>query len=184
LKTEKEKMLSGELYSVLDGELVAERLHAKKMLHRFNVTEFIFGKNAALILKELLPNASKDIYIEPPFHCDYGYNIFTGKRVYVNVNCVFLDVMPITIGSNVFIGPAVQIYSATHPTDLSARRKKAFGKSVTIGNDCWIGGGAIICPGVKIGNGCVIGAGAVVTKNIADHSLVVGNPGRIIKKLL
>ena len=184
MSTEKEKMLAGEFYSPVSKELAEERLHAKKLLHRLNVTEYLMTSNAAGILRELLPNAPKDLYIEPPFHCDYGYNIHCGNRVYFNVNCVVLDVMKITIGSNVLIGPGVHIYSATHPTDIKTRSRYALGKGVSIGNDCWIGGGAIICPGVTIGNGCVIGAGSVVTRDVPANSMALGNPARVVKKLL
>jgi len=183
MKTEKEKMLAGELYSPINRELVEERIRAKKLLHRLNVTEYLMSANVAGILKELIPNAPKDLYIEPPFFCDYGYNIHCGNRVYFNVNCVVLDVMKVTIGSNVLFGPGVQIYTAMHPLDVKTRRSKALAKPVTVGDDCWIGGGAIICPGVKIGNGSVIGAGAVVTKNVPDNSLALGNPARVVKKL-
>lgn len=183
MKTEKEKMLSGELYSPLSSELAEERMRAKKLLHRLNVAEYLMNSGAAAILQDLLPNAPADLYIEPPFHCDYGYNIHCGKRVYFNVNCVVLDVMKVSIGSYVFIGPGVHIYTAMHPVEAATRRKSLHAKPVTIGNDCWIGGGAIICPGVTIGNGCVIGAGAVVTKNIPDNSMAVGNPAKVIKKL-
>jgi maltose O-acetyltransferase len=184
MKSEKEKMLAGEPYNAVDKELSEDRLKAKQLLHRLNVTEYVFGKNAALILKELLPKAGTDIYIEPPFHCDYGYNIVTGKRVYMNVNCVILDVMEVVIGNHVLFGPGVQIYTAAHPLGSEERRKKEFAKPVKIGDDCWIGGGTIICPGVSIGNKCVIGAGSVVTKNIPDSSLAVGNPAKVIKKLV
>jgi len=181
--TEKEKMLAGEFYSPISKELADERLHAKKLLHRLNVTEYVMTDKSAAVLRKLIPNAPKDLYIEPPFHCDYGYNIHCGSRVYFNVNCVVLDVMKVTIGSSVLFGPGVHIYTATHPTDVKTRKSKAFGKAVTIGNDCWIGGGVIICPGVTIGNGCVIGAGSVVTKDIPDNSMAVGNPAQVIKKL-
>jgi len=183
MNTEKEKMLAGELYSPVSKELAEDRLRAKKLLHRLNVTEYIMDGKAASTLRELLPNAPKDLYIEPPFHCDYGYNIYCGGRVYFNVNCVLLDVVKITIGSNVFIGPGTHIYTASHPLDAKTRRKSALAKPVTIGDDCWIGGGVIICPGVTIGNGCVIGAGAVVTRDIPDNSQAQGNPARVVKKL-
>lgn len=183
MKTEKEKMLGGEYYLANDNILVQERTHAKKLLHALNVTEYVMTDSAKGILQELIPNAPKSLYIEPPFHCDYGYNIFCGENVYFNVNCVVLDVMPVTLGNNVFIAPGVQIYTATHPLEAHLRRIKENAKPINIGDDCWIGGGAIICPGVTIGNRCVIGAGAVVTKNIPDDSLAVGNPAKVIKQL-
>ena len=183
MKSEKEKMLNGEIYYANDKILIAERTFAKKLLHKLNVTEYLMNGNARQILRQLLPNAHKKTYIEPPFHCDYGYNIYSGENVYFNVNCVILDTMKVEIGNNVFFGPAVQIYTATHPLDAIERRSVEFSKPVSIGNDCWIGGNAVICPGVKIGNGCVIGAGAVVTKDIPNNSLAVGNPAKVIRKL-
>ncbi|CAM4005374.1 maltose acetyltransferase [Flavobacterium branchiophilum] len=183
MKTEKQKMLDGENYLANDTTLVNERLRAKKLLHRLNVTEYIMNGSARNILNSLLPNAHKKLYIEPPFHCDYGYNIHTGENVYFNVNCVVLDTMKVTIGHNVFFGPNVQIYTATHPLDPIERLTVEFSKPVTIGNDCWIGGNTTIVPGVTIGNGCTIGAGSVVTKNIPDGVLAAGNPAQIIRKL-
>lgn len=183
MKTEKEKMLSGENYFSNDKELVLERTKAKRLLHKLNVTEYLMNGNARAILKELLPNANKRKYIEPPFHCDYGYNIHSGEMVYFNVNCVVLDAAKVTIGNNVFIGPGVHIYTATHPTNAIERRTIEFAKPVFIGNDCWIGGNTVICPGVTIGDGCTIGAGSVVTKDIPANSLAVGNPAKVIRKL-
>ncbi|QQL48363.1 sugar O-acetyltransferase [Mucilaginibacter ginkgonis] len=183
MPTEKEKMLAGEPYLAFDPELLADRTKAKQLLHRLNVTEYVFNDNTKAIVKELIPNSGEGLYIEPPFHCDYGYNVTCGDNVYFNVNCVVLDVMEVKIGSNVFFAPAVQVYTATHPLDAVERRSTEFAKPITIGDDCWIGGGSIICPGVIIGNRCVIGAGSVVTKDIPDDSLAVGNPARVIRKL-
>ena len=183
MKTEKEKMLSGENYFSNDKELVLERTKAKKLLHKLNVTEYVVNGNSRAILRELMPNVNKRLYIEPPFHCDYGYNIHSGESVYFNVNCVVLDAMKVTIGNTVFFGPNVHIYTATHPTNAIERRTLEFSKPVTIGNDCWIGGNTVICPGVTIGNGCTIGAGSVVTKSIPDNSLAVGNPAKVIRNL-
>ena len=175
-------MLAGEYYIATDEQLTQERLNCKQLLKQLN-SEYIFNEHSKKLLRQLIPNAPASLYIEPPFHCDYGYNITCGENVYFNVNCVVLDVMPVTIGSNVFFAPAVQIYTATHPLNAVLRRSKENAKAITIGDDCWIGGGAIICPGVTIGNRCVIGAGSVVTKDIPDDSLSVGNPARVIRKL-
>lgn len=184
MKSEKEKMLAGENYFSNDKELVLERQNTKKLLHKLNVTEYMMNGNARQILRQLLPNSNKKIYIEPPFHCDYGYNIFSGENVYFNVNCIILDAMKVNIGDNVFFGPGVQIYTATHPLKAIDRRKIQFSKPVSIGSDCWIGGNTIILPGVSIGNGCTIGAGSVVTKKIPDNSLAVGNPAKVIRVLV
>ncbi len=183
MKSEKEKMLAGEPYFSNDKTLTSERKFAKKLLHKLNVTEYLMNGNARQILRQLLPNANSKIYVEPPFHCDYGYNIYSGENVYFNVNCVVLDAMKVTIGNNVFFGPGVQIYTATHPTNPAERLLFEFSEPVAIGNDCWIGGGAIILPGVCIGNGCTIGAGSVVTKNIPANTVAVGNPARVVKNL-
>lgn len=183
MKSEKEKMLSGEMYLASDPELLKERRKAKRLLRQINISEYLVTKPAKDIIKELIPNTGKNFYIEPPFHCDYGYNIHCGDNVYFNVNCVVLDTIKITIGSNVLFGPAVQIYTAAHPIDKEIRKTLEFSKSISIGNDCWIGGGAIILPGVSIGNNCVVGAGSVVTKDIPDNSMVVGNPAKVIKSL-
>lgn len=181
--SEKEKMLAGELYSPMADELVKERLKARQLLHRLNVTDYLMNEKSSEILNELLPNASKDLMIEPPFYCDYGYNIHCGQRVFFNFNCVILDVMKVNIGSFVFFGPSVHIYTASHPLEAKLRRKRAIAKAVTIGDDCWIGGGAIICPGVTIGNRCVIAAGSLVNTDIPDDSLAGGIPAKVLKKL-
>ena len=182
--SEKEKMLSGLPYLAIDETLIKERRHAKRLLRQLNVTEYLVTKTAKNIIKELIPNTGKNFYIEPPFHCDYGYNIHCGENVYFNVNCVVLDTMKITIGSHVLFGPGVQIYAASHPLDPETRKTLELSKPVNIGDSCWIGGGAIILPGVSIGNNCVIGAGAVVTKDIPDDSMAAGNPAKVIKKLI
>lgn len=183
MKSEKEKMIAGELYDASDPQLRADMLRAKKLLHRLNVTEYLITDTAREVLRELVPHAKDRFYVEPPFHCDYGYNIFTEGNVYFNVNCVVLDVCPVRIGANVMVGPSAQIYTATHPLDKIHRRSEEYGKPVVIGDDCWIGGGAIICPGVTIGSGSVIAAGVVVTKDIPANSLAAGNPARVIRSL-
>jgi maltose O-acetyltransferase len=183
MRSEKDKMLAGELYIATDPQLSEERRRARLLAHRLNVAEY--GDTAAYkqILGDLLPNAASDIWIEPPFFCDYGYNIYAGQNVFFNFNCVLLDVMPIRIGSHVMFGPSVQLYTATHPVDSEERRKgPEFAKPVTIGDDCWIGGGAIICPGVTIGERCIVGAGAVVIRDVPAGAIVGGNPAKAIGK--
>ena len=184
MPTEQEKMLAGELYAAFDPELLAARTRAKRLLHRLNVTEYLVTDGAREILAELIPHAGRNLWVEPPFHCDYGSNIRCGDNVYFNVNCVVLDAALVTIGSNVLFGPGVQLYAATHPLDATVRRTLELARPISIGNDCWLGGGTIVCPGVSIGPGCVIGAGSVVTKDIPPYSLAVGNPARVIKELL
>ena len=183
MKIEKEKMLAGELYNASDPLLTQERQRARALTHQLNVTHY--GNQSAYnqIIASLLPNAAADIWIEPPFFCDYGYNIYTGERVFFNFNCVLLDVMPIRIGSDVMFGPNVQLYTAAHPINALERRQgPEFAKPITIGNDCWIGGSAIISPGIIIGDRCIVGAGAVVTKDIASDTIVGENPAKPIGK--
>lgn len=183
MPSEEEKMLAGELYAAFDPALLAARTRAKRLLHRLNVTEYLLTDAARLVLTELLPHAGENLYIEPPFHCDYGSNIYCGNNVYFNVNCVVLDAARVTIGSNVLFGPGVQLYAATHPIDAVVRRTLELAQPISIGDDCWLGGGAIVCPGVTIGAGCVIGAGSVVTKDVPAYSLAVGNPARVVRSL-
>lgn len=183
LLTEKDKMLAGEIYSPVDPQLLSERQFAKSLIWRISQVNPADARTLSLLTKELLPLASKDIRVEWPFQCDYGYNISTGKRVFINYNCVLLDVAKISIGNYVFIGPGVHIYTATHPLDALARRKQSFGKEVHIGDDCWIGGKAVICPGAIIGAGTVVAAGSVVTGQVPANVLVAGNPARIIRHL-
>jgi maltose O-acetyltransferase len=183
MRSEEEKMLAGELYAAFEPALLAQRTRAKQLLHRLNVTEYLLTDAARQILAELLPHAGQNLYIEPPFHCDYGSHIYCGDNVYFNVNCVVLDAAKVTIGSNVLFGPGVQLYAATHPLDAVVRRTLELAEPITIGDDCWIGGSTVICPGVTIGAGCVIGAGSVVTKDVPAYSLAVGNPAKVIKTL-
>lgn len=176
-QSEKEKMLAGEMYDASDPVLVQERQRARRLLKKFNGIESGDKTTYQQFRTALLPHAAKDIYIEPPFYCDYGYNIFAGIGVFLNFNCILLDVMPIRFGERVLMGPNVQIYTATHPTDADQRKKGLeFAKPVTIGNDCWIGGGAIILPGVTIGDRCIISAGAVVSTDVPSDNTYAGNP--------
>lgn len=183
METEKQKMLAGELYIAADPELTAERRRARQLTHRLNVTDY--GDEVAYreIIAALLPHAHPTLWLEPPFYCDYGYNIYADENVFMNFNCVVLDVMPVRIGARTIFGPNVQIYTATHPIDAAERiRGPEYAKAIAIGRECWIGGSAVISPGVTIGDRVIVGAAAVVTKDVPDDSIVVGNPARPIGK--
>ncbi|HEX8677730.1 MAG TPA: sugar O-acetyltransferase [Segetibacter sp.] len=184
MKTEKEKMLAGELYNALDEQISNERTKARLLIKKLNDASADVNETLTAILKELIPNAGKDLWIQPPFFCDYGYNIEAGERVFFNFNCVVLDVMKVSIGSRTLFGPNVQIYTATHPINFKERATGLeFAKPIRIGEDVWVGGSVVICPGVTIGNRCVIGAGSVVTKDIPDDVFAAGNPCKVIRSL-
>ena len=184
MKTEKEKMLAGELYNALDEQLSAERIKARLLLKKLNDASAEDNETMMAVLQELIPNAGKDLWTQPPFYCDYGYNIEAGEKVFFNFNCVVLDVMKVRIGSRTLFGPNVQIYTATHPIDFQERANGLeYAKPVVIGEDVWVGGSVVICPGVTIGNRTVIGAGSVVTKDIPDDVFAAGNPCRVIRSI-
>lgn len=184
MATEKEKMLRGELYLATDAQLSAERRKARLLTKKLNDSSDEESSLRLQVLKELIPQQGTDLWIEPPFYCDYGYNIILGNKVFFNFDCTLLDVMTITIGNSVLIGPAVQIYTAMHPTHWEERASgKEFAKPVTIGDNVWIGGAAVICPGVTIGARSIIGAGSVVTKDIPSDVFAAGNPCKVIKSL-
>ena len=185
MKSEKEKMLSGELYNALDKQLTDERVKTRFLLKELNDSSEDQHEKRESILKLLLPNAGSGLWLQPPFYCDYGTNIILGEKVFFNFNCVILDVAQVTIGSRTLFGPNVQIYTAAHPVNYLERSSGLeYGKPIVIGEDSWIGGSAIICPGVTIGNRSIIGAGSVVTKDIADDVIAVGNPCVIVKLLM
>jgi maltose O-acetyltransferase len=178
--TEKEKMLRGELYLATGEELTRERDRAQELMLALNASGA--RQERAAILGQLLGSIGEGTEVRSPFFCDYGYNIFLGDRVFLNFNCVLLDIMPITIGEGTQIGPAVQIYAADHPRDPEARRKNLEnGKPVTIGRNVWIGGGAILLPGITVADDAVIGAGSVVTRDVPAGAIVAGNPARVLK---
>ncbi|RYG12561.1 MAG: sugar O-acetyltransferase [Burkholderiales bacterium] len=182
MASEKHKMLSGAPYDPRDPQLCAERRRARLLSKAFNDTPDDQPAERERLLRALVPECGHEVWIEPPFHCDYGSNITLGDRVFMNFNCVILDVAPVRIGSGVLLGPAVQIYAATHPMDAAERRGGLeSGKPVEIGDEVWIGGGAIICPGVRIGARSVIGAGSVVTHDIPEDVFAAGNPCRVIR---
>lgn len=182
--TEKEKMIKGDMYFSADETLIKERNRARRLTRAFNnTTEDELDKRSE-ILKELLGKTGENIYIEPTFRCDYGYNIYVGENFYANFDCLLLDICPIKIGNNAMLAPGVHIYTATHPLNPTERNSGyEYGKPVNIGDNVWIGGRAVICPGVTIGNNVVVAAGAVVTKDVPDNVVVGGNPAKIIKEI-
>ncbi len=177
-------MLAGEMYNPMDTLLVKEREEARLRFQEINAIPEDRKPERDQLFHELMGSSGEELYIEPPFYCDYGYNIKLGNKVFMNYNCCILDVMEVTIGNNVMLAPNVQIYTATHPLEAKARNSgREFAKPISIGNDVWIGGGAIVCPGVTIGNGVVVGAGAVVTKDVPDNVFVAGNPAKVIRQI-
>lgn len=183
MKSERAKMLAGDLYDPLDAELVRDRARARDLCWDLNATRESDTELRRQSLQKLLGAGGDSAWIQPPFYCDYGSNIHLGQRVYFNFNCVVLDVCEVRIGDFTLIGPAVQIYTATHPLEANLRRTQEFAKPITIGKDVWIGGGAILCPGVTIGDRTVIGAGSVVTKTLPEGVVAAGNPCRLLRKL-
>lgn len=184
MKTEKEKMLDGELYVALDPQLTEERTRARLLLLELNNSREDEPEKRIEILRQLIPNAGADLWLQPPFYCDYGSNLIVGEKVFFNFNCVVLDVTYVRIGSRTLFGPNVQIYTATHPTDHVTRASGVeSAKPITIGEDVWVGGSAVICPGVTIGDRTIIGAGSVVTRDIPPDVFAAGNPCRVIRSL-
>ncbi len=181
--TEREKMLAGEMYDAFDPELVAGRDRARDLCQDLNASRESDIEHRRRIMIELLGKGGDTVWLQPPFYCDYGSNMYLGERVYFNFNCVVLDVCDVTIGDYAFFGPAVQIYTAMHPMNAAQRRTQEYGEPVAIGSDVWVGGGAIICPGVTIGSKAVIGAGSVVTRDIPGGVFAAGNPCRVIREI-
>jgi maltose O-acetyltransferase len=183
MPTEREKMLAGELYDAMDPDLVAARGRARDLCQTLNATRESDGEARRRLLRELFASGGDTVWMQPPFFCDYGFNIELGERVFFNFNCVVLDVCPVRIGSFSLFGPAVQIYTPLHPLNAALRRREEFGAPVDIGSDVWVGGGAIILPGVRIGSRAVIGAGSVVTRDIPEGVFAAGNPCRIVRDI-
>jgi maltose O-acetyltransferase len=181
-KTEKEKMLAELPYDSWDKEILRDRKRAKAACHKYNLFDPNKYKERHAILAKLIQFSGRAL-IEPNFWMDYGYNISIGDNFYANHNLTILDVCEVRIGSNVFIGPNVLITGATHPLNPIERRSTESGLPISIGNDVWIGGNAVVLPGITIGDNCTIGAGSVVTKDIPANSVAVGNPARVIKTL-
>jgi maltose O-acetyltransferase len=183
MRSERDKMLAGELYDPLDQELVAGRDRARDLCQALNATREAQQEERRRIVRDLFGAGGDSVWMQPPFYCDYGSNILLGERVFFNFNCVVLDVCEVRIGDFTLFGPAVQIYTATHPMNAELRRKQEFAKPISIGADVWVGGGAIICPGVRIGSRSVIGAGSVVTRDIPEGVFAAGNPCRVVREI-
>ncbi len=183
MKTEKQKMLACELFNAYDDELSKERLHVKHLLQKLNDSSVDDENFRLQIIQKLIPNCKSKISIQPPFYCDYGYNLEIGDQVFFNFNCTVLDIAKVKIGNRVLIGPNTQIYTVMHPINHTERSTGLeYGKPIVIGDDVWLGGGVIICPGVKIGDRTVIDAGSVVTKDIPSDVVAAGNPCRVIRE--
>ena len=179
----RQRMLAGELYDPMDAELVAGRERARDLCQALNATREAAQVERRRLVQELFGAGGDTVWLQPPFFCDYGSNIELGRRVFFNFNCVVLDVCRVRIGDFALFGPAVQIYTPMHPFNAELRRRQEFGKPVEIGADVWVGGGAIILPGVRIGARAVIGAGSVVTRDIPDAVFAAGNPCRVIRDI-
>src|SRR5215218_4590317 len=179
MPSEREKMIAGAPYRASDPELVAARLRAQELLARYNASAPSVAAERHAALRELFGALGNVPTVMPRFACDYGFNIRAGRNLFVNYDCVFLDCAPIDLGDDVQIGPAVQLYTATHPLDPALRRSGIEGaKPIRIGDNVWLGGGAIVLAGVTIGNDAVVGAGSVVTRDVAAGAIVVGNRAR------
>jgi len=180
MPNEKEKMLSGAPYRADDRELIADQRRIAEWMDRYNARQARTADERLALLREAFAHAGDGATIRPPFHCDYGYNISLGAGAFLNFNCVILDVVAVEIGAGTQIGPHVQILTADHPRDPAERKAGLeFGRPVRIGTNVWIGGGAIILPGVTIGDDAIIGAGAVVTRDVPAGATAVGNPARL-----
>ncbi len=181
---QKERMLAGLPYrGWLDG-LEEEREACKRLVYELNTLPPDRWPEIPAILKRLLGKTGEKVWIEPPFHCDYGWNIEVGDNFYANYNLVILDVCKVAIGDNVFIAPNVALYAAGHPVHPESRNSGyEYGAPITVGSNVWIGGNTVILPGVTVGSGCVIGAGSVVTRDIPPNSLAAGNPCRVLRQI-
>ena len=185
MASEREKMEKGEWYSCLDTELDSLRVKARFAVHEHNTLSPHERGSMAPKLRALFKQVDDGAFVEAPFHCSYGFNISLGENVYLNAGCTILDSAPVEIGRGSMLGPSVHIYCADHHRDIALRASGIErARPVIIGEDVWVGGGAIILPGLRIGNGAIVGAGSVVTKDVAAGDTVVGNPAHTVKKTL
>jgi maltose O-acetyltransferase len=182
--TEREKMLAGDLYVASDSELVELRRRAREITSAYNRTSLDELPQREQLLRRLFGRCGSKVWVEPPFCCDYGVNTYLADGVYLNFNCIFLDCATIEIGENTKLGPSVQLYAAYHPV-LAAERIAGpeLAAPITIGKNCWIGGGTIVCSGVSVGDNTTIGAGSVVVRDIPANTVAVGNPCRVARSL-
>lgn len=184
MKSQKERMLAGELYVANDPELRRENHRAKRLTRLYNQTTEAQPQERQRLLSEMFKQIGAGGYLEPPFHTDYGTNTTIGKHFYANYDAIFVDVGPITIGDNVMFGPRVGLYTAGHPLDAVIRNEQLeYGKAITIGDNVWFGGNVVVNPGVTIGSNVVIGSGSIVTHDIPDNVVAVGNPCRVLREL-
>lgn len=183
MKTERQKMLAGEPYDPRDAELAAARERARDLCDALNATRAAQGDERRQLLVRLFGSGGSSVWLEPPFHCDYGNHIHLGANVFFNFNCVVLDVCDVQIGDHALFGPGVQILTPLHAFDAAPRRRQEFGKPVKIGSDAWVGAGALILAGVRVGARAVIGAGSVVTRDVPDDVFAAGNPCRVIRTI-
>lgn len=185
MKSEKEKAENGELYNAnYDKELLVERDHCKELCFEYNHLHPSCKEERNNLLKSLLGKTGDSFLIEPPFYCDYGYNIEIGENFFVNHNCIILDGAKVTFGDNVFIAPGCGFYTAGHPLDVSQRNEGLeYAYPINVGNNVWIGAHVVVLPGVTIGDNVVIGAGSVVTKDIPSNVVAVGNPCRVLRNI-
>ena len=182
--TEKERMLSEKLYIPKDEALAADCARSRRLVRLINGTTEEQAEYRVQLFKELFGRTGENLWVEPPFHCDYGCHISVGENFYANFDCIILDVCDVTIGDNVFLAPRVCIYTAGHPIDAGVRRRQLeYGKKVVIGNDVWVGGNTVINPGVTMGDNVVIGSGSVVTKDIPSGVIAAGNPCRVLRPI-
>ena len=183
-RTQRQRMLAGDLYNAVDPELAAERGRAAGLVHQFNTSDPSDAARRLALLRELLGSLGEGAQVLAPLHCDYGYQVHIGAGSFVNCGAVFLDVATITLGEHVQVGPNVQFLTPTHPLDPQLRRTgREAGLPITVASNVWLGGGAILLPGISVGENTVVGAGSVVTKSLPANVVAVGNPARVIRTL-